>query len=52
MNYTLKQLEQIAKDEQISLSHHFRKHKLIEILNSYYNSYPVDKLKLLKYTKN
>ena len=50
MNYTLKQLEQIAKNEQISLSHHFRKHELIEILNNYYNSSSVDKLKF--YTKD
>ena len=50
MNYTLKQLEQIVKNEQISLPHHFRKHELIEILNNYYNSSPVDKLKF--YTKN
>ena len=50
MNYTLKQLEQIAKNEQISLSHHFRKHELIEILNNYYNSSSIDKLKF--YTKD
>ena len=50
MNYTLKQLEQIIKHEQIYLFHNFRKHELIEILNNYFNSSPVDKLKF--YTKN